>query len=754
MMELSDQIKTFKDLFSKQENNLGGKEELVEQGELGDNKIHQNHQMYQKPQSTNTVNLFSKTLTGMDRALLCYLEKPLTDKQFGKISKYNKPDKERKKLEDNGLVVPAGKEGRATLFRITESGKLQIEEKKRIYERRIKLEEELRLKKEEEKKEREEREKQTAKKRKLLDEQINILWQEIHSELLEAVRTGKKSLTIPFAIVAKCNPTLASLLLDTPEDTIKAAEMSLQQMDLDPNKIADFNIRFSDLPDEANKRINNIRSKHLGKLKQSRVSVVTKTDCYSLVTSAQFECPSCGNNIPVLQLDDKFREPNICRNCGRKGRFRLLKRDLIDTAKITVREPLNDIINQGSSNRKIGVILSKDLCRPKFLERINPGTELEITYIPKENFITLPTGGRSNRLNTYLEANNITILDGQEIIGNFTDEEINSFFKATEDKRFLDKFIKSAFPKHHGDKDLLYALCLQLVSGNFNHTDKKERIHIAICTEPGMNKSELLLKMTELAPISAFSVAKGNSNAGLTGAVEKDEHTGQRYLEPGLLTLNNRGIVCIDEFDKIPEEDQTDLNQPMAQGIISKHKAGVQVDNIPADCRILAALNPKKGKFSDGNVRVNDIKIELSTLSRFWLYVRRDIPHDDTDRSIARIILSRDKEKIPPFSHDWVKRFILYVRTHIRAGLREEEAEKIETYYATVRGLEEEKYEKIIAPRHVEILQAFCILSAKIHLRTETNEKDLAIAQDLYSRMLEPFGWDARSLQSYNGVVK
>ena len=75
-----------------------------------------------------------------------------------------------------------------------------------------------------------------------------------------------------------------------------------------------------------------------------------------LCLSAKFECPSCGSVINVLQMDVKFREPRRCK-CGRKGRFRVISKGLIDSQIILLKtdkiEVLPLLLDRGLVYNKI-----------------------------------------------------------------------------------------------------------------------------------------------------------------------------------------------------------------------------------------------------------------------------------------------------------------------------------------------------------------------------------------------------------------
>ncbi|MBW2991642.1 AAA family ATPase, partial [Candidatus Woesearchaeota archaeon] len=158
------------------------------------------------------------------------------------------------------------------------------------------------------------------------------------TNILEASRKGEDFLIADFKKLAKFDPELAELLLEDPEETLAASELAIKQFDIKKK----FNIRFRNLPESQKIMIRNIRSKNLNKIYCIEGIVRQKSDVRPQVTSAKFECPSCGNIINVLQLEQKFKEPSRC-GCGRKGKFRLLSKDLIDAQGITLEEAPEDL---------------------------------------------------------------------------------------------------------------------------------------------------------------------------------------------------------------------------------------------------------------------------------------------------------------------------------------------------------------------------------------------------------------------------
>ena len=145
-------------------------------------------------------------------------------------------------------------------------------------------------------------------------EQIQTFQQfiEMHylADLLDCVRRGEMFFIVDFVELTKFSPELADLLLEQPEEVIKACELAITNFDL-PQEAKDFCIRFFNLPEQHKIFIRNIRSKHINKLLLFEGTVRQKSDVRPQVTSARFECPSCGNVMSILQLDTKFKDVDV-----------------------------------------------------------------------------------------------------------------------------------------------------------------------------------------------------------------------------------------------------------------------------------------------------------------------------------------------------------------------------------------------------------------------------------------------------------
>ncbi len=332
------------------------------------------------------------------------------------------------------------------------------------------------------------------------------------AQLFENGLAGKEFLTVDFQELSKFNPDLAQLLLLNPEEVIKACELSIRNFDV-PKEVKNFKIRITNLSSEQRILIRDIRSHQLGRFIWTEGIVRQKSDVRPQVTTAKFECPSCGNVIPVLQLENKFREPTRC-GCGRKGKFRLLSKELVDAQGIVLEEATKDL-EGGAQPKRINLFLQQDLVSPMSDKRTNPGTSVRITGIIKEVPVMLKSGGQSTKFDLLIEVNHIEPVEEDYSSIQIDAKEEQEILELAKDPAICEKLAMSLAPGIYGHDKIKEALILQFAGGYSKITDdgvkKRGDIHVLLIGDPGAGKSQLLKRASVVAPKARYVSGKGVS---------------------------------------------------------------------------------------------------------------------------------------------------------------------------------------------------------------------------------------------------
>jgi replicative DNA helicase Mcm len=580
----------------------------------------------------------------------------------------------------------------------------------------------------------------------------------------------KRSLLVDYWDIDRADPKLAENLINQPYKTIFNAEEALKNIDVAAESKIVLHFRVINLPDLHKIIIRKIRANHLGKFKAIEGLVKKRTEVRPKLEVAAFLCQKCGAVIKVEQDEDILKEPAECfedqGGCGRVSSLKLLTNlsTFIDSQKIEIQENPEGL-RGGAQPEKISVYLEDDL-----VGEIAPGDRVVVNGI----LHSIQRRRGTFRLTSFdktMEA--ISIENQQQAFEEVevTEEDEKEILKISKDPEIYENMRKSMAPTIYGMEIEKDALVLQLFGGLSKKmpdgTYIRGDIHTLFVGDPGTAKSQMLNYLSKLAPRSIYASGKASSAAGLTAAAVRDEFgEGQWTLEAGALVLADMGIACIDEIDKMNDQDRSSLHQAMEQQEISVAKAGISA-TLKSRCAILAAANPKLGRFDEFMPMHEQINMPPALLSRFDLiFSIIDKPGIERDKELATHILYTHKagevyenitksknskheknEKnnlmenvMPIFEPEFLRKYVAYAKRNIFPVMNDDALEILKNYYVDFRNSSDDSIP--FTPRQLEAFVRLAEASARIRLSEEVTVDDAKRAISTIDQYLRRVGMD------------
>ena len=458
----------------------------------------------------------------------------------------------------------------------------------------------------------------------------------------------------------------------------------------------------------------------------------------------------------------------------------------------------------GQLPRSVDLVLINDL-----VDTVKPGDRIQVVGI----FRALASRGNTTHTGTFkslIIVNNVRIIGRDVNPVSLSDSDIQQIKIISQRRDILHLLGRSTAPSIHGHEMIKQALALQLLSGcekNLpNGTHLRGDINILMVGDPSTAKSQLIRSTMVLAPLAVSTTGKGSSGVGLTAAVTSDPETNERRLEAGAMVLADRGVVCIDEFDKMSESDRVAIHEAMEQQTVTIAKAGIHA-SLNARCSVLAAANPVYGQYDRRRRIQENIGLPDSLLSRFdLLFVILDQLDPESDRRIANHVMkghqyksanfvnvdevsdedeegntasvvwqksslssfftSSSKEYLHRISddendeattddddilhHDFLRKYLHYAKTNCKPILTEDARESIASRYAEIRSRQDDRTLPVTA-RSLETIIRLATAHAKARLSPVVeSEPDCSAAMGILAYALYHEQYDQNKKRKLN----
>jgi DNA replication licensing factor MCM3 len=447
----------------------------------------------------------------------------------------------------------------------------------------------------------------------------------------------------------------------------------------------------------------------------------------------------------------------------------------------------------GQLPRGVDVILDDDL-----VDKVKPGDRIQLVGIFRS--LGNRVGNNNNSLfKTVILANNIVLLSSKSGGGiataTITDTDIRNINRIAKKKGVFELLSQSLAPSIFGHDFIKKAILLMLLGGQEknleNGTHLRGDINILMVGDPSTAKSQLLRFVLNTAPLAIATTGRGSSGVGLTAAVTSDKETGERRLEAGAMVLADRGVVCIDEFDKMSDIDRVAIHEVMEQQTVTIAKAGIHT-SLNARCSVIAAANPVFGQYDTHKDPHKNIALPDSLLSRFdLLFIVTDDIDDTRDRQISEHVLKMHRyrapnteegapvreqasqtlgvgveleadanrptdvyekydkmlhggmtrktgrgaqKKIEVLSIPFIKKYIQYAKSRIKPILTQEASDRIGEIYVKLRNDDLEGNQRKTSPMTVRTLETIIRLAtahAKARLSSRVEERDALAAEEI-----------------------
>jgi len=509
--------------------------------------------------------------------------------------------------------------------------------------------------------------------------------------------------------------------------------------------------------------IRELKSDQMSRLVKIPGIVIAASPIKSKAVKLAIQCRSCANVLNDIQVKPGLEGYALPRKCNTEqaGRpkcpvdpFFIIpdKCRCVDFQILKLQEAPEDVPN-GEMPRHLQLFGDRYLC-----DRVVPGNRVTIMGIYSIKKTQKPSTRNSrDRVNVGIRQPYFRIVGikntegtGRSASSPLTPAEEDDFRRLAASPNIYETVAKSIAPSIFGCQDMKRAIACLLFGGSRKRLPdgltRRGDINILMLGDPGTAKSQLLKFVERVSPIAVYTSGKGSSAAGLTASVIRDPSTRGFVMEGGAMVLADGGVVCIDEFDKMREDDRVAIHEAMEQQTISIAKAGITT-TLNSRCSVLAAANSVFGRWDDTKGGEN-IDFMPTILSRFdMIFIVKDEHDEARDMTLAKHVMNvhlnafqtTEEARDGEIPLQTLKKYLAYVKSKCGPRLSEEAAEKLKNRYVLMRNhaseYERETGKRITIPITVRQLEAIIRIAesqAKMRLQPFAGEADIDEALRLF----------------------